>query len=276
MAFIFTYELGAKKAKSNNKGQANNKSLPVNKKTNINWQKTGIIILSAIFMAIIMAINGAKAQNTNNNQLSQLFTNDSLSDRWSGFYFGASLGAGWGQSVTFYDRAGDDHPTRETANPLGYLASFSLGYNQQIANNLVLGLEGEIGMMNLSAPDRLNMWDGHIWKSQFGGVWGSLRPKLGWAMDNMMVYGTAGFAFMQTNEIILGDNDATQNTYNQTIHTGIAFGGGVEYALTDNISAKLEYLHMQFPEYQSYTNNEELYGFTNSAGLLKVGLNHKF
>ncbi|HHB82970.1 MAG TPA: porin family protein, partial [Devosia sp.] len=108
------------------------------------------------------------------------------------------------------------------------------------------------------------------------GLWGTLRPRVGYTVGDMMVYGTAGMAIMQTNEVILGDNDATQNTYNTGIHTGLVYGAGIEYAVSDNLSAKVEYLQMQFPEYKSYTNNEEPYGFTNAASLLRVGLNYNF
>ena len=81
---------------------------------------------------------------------------------------------------------------------------------------------------------------------------------------------------METDELILGDNDATQNTYNQTTHTGWVLGGGIEYALTDNVSTKLEYLHMEFPEHTGYTNNQELYSFDNSVDIVRVGLNYRF
>ncbi len=232
-------------------------------------------------MPFVLAISGANAQSTISNgaespDYNNLLSNVSYSERWSGFYFGASVGGGWGNSSTFYDRAGDDHPTTETNSLAGYLASVTAGYNYQLDNNIIIGIEGDLGMMNFQAPDKLDMWDGHIWKSKYAGLWGSLRPRVGYAFDNVMIYGTAGLSFMQTNEIILGDNDATQNTYNDNIHTGWVFGGGVEYALSDNLSTKIEYLQMQFPEHQSYTNNEELYGFTNSASIVRAGLNFKF
>ncbi len=237
--------------------------------------------VAALALPLMMTASGIQAQGLDTQGTSvspseYLYSSDSFSDRWSGFYFGASLGGGWGHSSTFYDRAGDDHPTVETNDPGGFLGSLTLGYNQQVGNNLMVGVEGDLGMMNFSAPDRLDMWDGHIWKSQYGGMWGSARLRVGYTMDNMLIYGTAGPALMQTNEVILGDNDATQNTYNNRIHTGLIFGAGIEYALSDNISAKAEYLQMQFPEYESYTNNEELYGFTNSASMVRFGVNYKF
>jgi len=237
-----------------------------------------IIPIAAFVLPSILAISGASAQAGSfpGKDSQSLLSSSSYSERWTGFYFGASVGGGWGNSSTFYDRAGDDHPTTETNDPSGYLASLTIGYNQQLGNNFVIGIEGDLGVMNFTAPDKLDMWDGHIWKSQYGGLWGTLRPRVGYTFDDVLIYGTAGLAMMETNEVILGDNDATQNTYNQGIHTGWVFGGGVEFALSDSLSTKVEYLQMQFPEYTSYTNNEEKYGFTNSAALVRVGVNSKF
>ena len=81
---------------------------------------------------------------------------------------------------------------------------------------------------------------------------------------------------METNGRILGDNDATQNTYNEGVHTGWVLGAGVEYALSENISTKLEYLHMEFPQMSGQTNNAEPYSFENSVDIVRVGLNYKF
>ncbi len=247
----------------------------------IKGKRTGFSVVALSILPFILAVPGAQAQSLalkdgGATASDYLYSSTSYSQRWTGFYFGASLGGGMGETSTFYDRNGNDHLTVEEANPNGYLGSISFGYNQQVGENLVVGVEADIGMMNLTAPDRLGMWDDHIWKSRYGGLWGSLRPRVGYTVGDLMVYGTAGMAFMQTNEVILGDNDATQNTTHTGIHTGLVYGAGLEYAVSDNLSAKVEYLQLQFPEYTSYTNNEEEYGFTNAASLLRVGLNYKF
>ncbi len=198
-----------------------------------------------------------------------------FSENWSGAYLGASIGGGWGNSRATYDRNGNNHLTPETIEPSGYLASLTYGYNYRLSNNIVVGLEGDIGIMDLDAG-RSGLWDGHIWQSQFGGLWATLRGRLGYAFDNVLVYGTGGLAMMETNERILGDNDATQNTYNEAVHTGWVLGAGVEYALSENISTKLEYLHMEFPQLSGQTNNAEPYSFENSVDIVRVGLNYKF
>lgn len=231
----------------------------------------------ALFLSpLILAITPTQAADAINGKAQAPLTSTEFEQRWAGFYVGASVGAGWGESSAFYDRNGDDHLTRETIDPDGFAGSITFGYNHQFMNNFILGIEGDLGFMDISAPDKIGIWDGHIWKSQYGGLWGTVRPRVGYSFDNLMVFATGGIAFMGTDEMILGDNDATQNTYNSDVHTGWVLGAGVEYALTERISTKLEYLHMEFPEYRSYTNNNELYGFQNSVNLIRAGLNYKF
>lgn len=197
-------------------------------------------------------------------------------DLWTGPYIGASLGYGWGQSETTYDRNDGNHDEALSRDTSGVLGALTLGYNYRLNGNIVLGVEGDLGFMDVGADDQTGLWDGHVWKGGYGGLWGTVRARAGWTLGNSLLYGTGGLAFMETNETILGDNDATQNTYNEGMHTGWVLGGGLEYALSKNISAKLEYLHMEFPEYSGYTNNQEPYSFDNSIDIARVGVNYRF
>ncbi len=236
-----------------------------------------VFFLTLILLCSIMIVPAARAggeEDEASRDFDSLYSG--FSDRWSGAYLGASLGTGWGRSSTSYDRNGNDHLTPETIDPSGYLAALTLGYNFRVGGNLVVGVEGDLGIMDIDAADRTNMWDDHIWKSQYGGMWGTVRGRLGYSLGKMMLFGTGGLAFMETSEKILGDNDATQNTYNEGVLTGWVLGGGLEYAFSDKISTKVEYLHMNFPKYTGYTNNEESYTFENEVDLVRVGLNYKF
>ncbi len=234
-------------------------------------RRVTVLILAALI--VVLASAGAQA-NGKTGEFDSEYAG--FSNNWSGLYLGASLGYGWGNSRTTYDRNGNDHLTPETIDPSGFLGSLTLGYNKRLGNNMVIGLEGDIGFMDLDKKDRTGMWDDHVWKSQFGGMWGTIRGRLGYAFDRLMVYGTGGLAFMETDEKVLGDNDATQNTYNEGVHTGWVLGAGMEYALTERITTKVEYLHMDFGKYSGYTNNNELYTFKNDVDLVRVGFNYKF
>src|SRR5262249_31953552 len=62
---------------------------------------------------------------------------------------------------------------------------------------------------------------------------GSLRPRLGYAMGPLMIYGTGGLAY---------GNPALM-TFNSNFRLGWTAGAGVEYQLYKNMGLRLEYLH---------------------------------
>ena len=60
-------------------------------------------------------------------------------------------------------------------------------------------------------------------------------------------------------------------------HLGYAVGGGMEWALVDNWTAKVEYLYLDFGN-ESYFGGPAAGGFDAdvSAHTVKVGLNYRF
>lgn len=192
---------------------------------------------------------------------------------WQGFYAGASVGYGWGASTHTYDR-NDNHGTAEQSLS-GLAGSVTVGYNFLMSPTVVGGLEADLGVMDLTADDKV-IFDGHVWKSQFGPMWGTIRGRLGFLMGGQtLVYGTGGVAFMSVDEIGYGDA-AGQTAWNQTTRSGWVLGAGIEHALSSRMTAKVEYLHMDFGTYTGLSENQETYTFDNSVNLIRAGLNVKF
>lgn len=191
---------------------------------------------------------------------------------WSGTYFGLSAGYGWGTSEHSYDR-GTNHGTA-SQSPEGWLGAVTLGYNYMLSPSLLVGIEGDLGLMSLDADDKV-IFDGHVWKTHFGSTWGTLRGRLGFALDRLLIFGTAGVAFMGVDEVAIGDA-AGQTAENTDFRSGWVVGGGVEYALTSSISTKIEYLHMDFGKYDGLSENREAFYFDNKVDVVRMGLNFKF
>lgn len=191
---------------------------------------------------------------------------------WDGVYYGASIGYGWGESEHYYDR-NDNHGVA-TQELDGALASITAGYNYRVSPAFLIGVEGDLGVMDLNADDKV-IFDGHIWKSQFGPFWGTVRARAGWLWGNLLLYGTGGLAFMSVDEVGIGDADG-QTADNRSVRSGWVLGGGVEYAITSRMTTKFEYLHMDFGRYDGYSENQESYYFDNRVDLVRAGLNFKF
>lgn len=193
---------------------------------------------------------------------------------WGGAYIGVSLGYGTGDTETTFDKHDNDHLGAIALNPDGFALGANLGYNWQ-SGRWVYGVEGDLGYIDLSDSGQY-AWDGHYLKSEIGSFWGTLRGRAGLAADRLLLYGTAGVAFMNFDEYGLTDNgNPNQNSYNNETRTGWVVGAGVEYAFSPRLSGKAEYLHMDFGESEGRNSSDYSWTFDNSVDLFRVGLNYK-
>jgi outer membrane immunogenic protein len=164
---------------------------------------------------------------------------------WAGPYIGGNLGYAWG-SV-------DNNPT----NPSGFVAGAQAGYNWQ-TGPWVFGIEGDIqanGASDTFAP----------WK--FSNPWfGTVRGRAGYAFNNVLFYGTAGLAFGELRGQTFGLSETHTNA-------GFAVGVGAEFGLTQNWSAKVEYLFVDLAN-----SNFAITGASNGYqfGVVRAGVNYHF
>ncbi len=153
--------------------------------------------------------------------------------RWSGLYLGAHIGAGYGDS----ELSGLGSSDLSTS---GFEGGLLGGYNFQMGK-VVAGFETDISWTAIDGNEisRGTAFSAdHDWMSSF-------RFRLGYAMDNWMIYGTAGLALTSFDLEALGSG--TRISSSETL-TGYAAGAGAEYALTNNMSLKGEALYYDFEE----------------------------
>lgn len=200
------------------------------------------------------------------------YLQQSLPAIWQGYYVGASVGYGWGISEQTYDR-NNNHGLASTS-PSGALASVTVGYNMMWSPNVLIGVEADLGLMNVSAEDKV-VYDGHIYKTSYGPWWSTVRGRIGYLFGNTLLYGTGGLAIMAVDEVSIG-NTPGETANNRDVRAGWVLGAGVEHALSSTMTAKLEYLHMDFGTYEGLSANREDFSFTNRLDVVRVGLNFKF
>jgi outer membrane immunogenic protein len=162
---------------------------------------------------------------------------------WSGFYIGVEGGGSWGRSKHVDQSTGlDDTPWFDVN---GGLVGGTAGYNWQ-TGNVVLGVEGDWSWVdqNGSAADTGPAGD-PLYSSVTKERWlATVRGRLGYAAESMLFYVTGGYAAASVD---VGATDtATGFVYDQTTQTrsGWTGGGGIEWRLAPNWSAKVEYLYV--------------------------------
>lgn len=148
---------------------------------------------------------------------------------WTGFYVGANAGYGWGNvNTNTFTSVGDLD---------GFVGGGQIGYNYQMGQ-FVLGLEADIQGADLSSGD--NVIGSRIKTDYFGTV----RARVGVAFDRFMPYVTGGWAYGNVKTSIPAFGISSDNSHTN----GWALGGGIEYAITNNLIAGVEYLYVDLGE----------------------------
>jgi outer membrane immunogenic protein len=180
---------------------------------------------------------------------------------WAGAYAGLNAGYGWGRTAV-------TAPGFGAANPSGGLGGLHAGYNWQ-ANNIVYGVEGDL---NLNwAQNTSTFASGYAINSHPTWV-SSLRGRLGYAFDNVMVYGTLGLALTNTNFTLQQPATYTQLTETQF---GYVVGLGAEYKLAPQASVRLEALHYGFAD-KNLNYGSAITPLSSSLNTVRAGLTFHF
>jgi outer membrane immunogenic protein len=165
--------------------------------------------------------------------------------QWRSAYIGGNFGYQW------------DTVTNSGADPAGFSGGGQVGYNWQIGQ-FVVGLETDVQASSANAT---------FANYQFSNPWfGTVRGRGGFALNNILFYGTLGLAYGR-GQLDVGGLSETN------LHTGLAVGFGLEVGLTNNWSVKAEGL------FNDYGNRPYALLGTNMAltnGAAQLGVNYGF
>ncbi len=232
---------------------------------------------------------------------------------WTGFYVGINAGADFAvggtklREIGFVPAGGAAAtgfgPFSTPSSNVGFVGGGQIGYN--IQNGMfVYGVEADIDYFNAGSSRNRTFADNNVFAggslTTFGrsgnGYLGTVRGRLGVAaFDRTLLYVTGGLAYGDygsTTRLVRFNNVAggvpasfdfsNNNSALGDTRIGYAIGAGVEYAFTQRISGKVEYL---YTDLGSRTYN--LTGVTNTptyiqaktdgtAQMARVGINYKF
>ncbi len=195
-----------------------------------------------------------------------------LGRNWGGFYAGGFVGGMHGVwTLDFYRNNNHGHAVEGLD---GIAGGVWAGYNTYVGANTLAGIEVDLGTGNGKVSNEI--FDNDATEASYNSF-GSIRGRLGWIMDRVMVYGTAGLAFANiNNQIQKGANPGEQVVWEGQNKWGYAVGAGAEYALNDRWTTRAEYLYSDFGSVtlQNADGNTMIYG--NQLHQLRLGASYKF
>ncbi|HLH96483.1 MAG TPA: outer membrane beta-barrel protein [Xanthobacteraceae bacterium] len=222
---------------------------------------------------------------------------------WTGFYIGGNVGGHWGSDkittstdVNFEGLgtaagAAIDAASPVTLHPEGFIGGVQAGYNLEGSGG-VFGIEVDANWLGGTASRTLSnipviSAGDQMTNSVEATFLSTLRMRWGTTVisDRSLLFITAGFAFetLKTSDTMGHNGNALiTSTSGSTTEPGLTVGAGFEYAITDNISAKAEYLFVAIKDVN--TTIPSTGAFADSIGVThnyidqvaRFGLNFKF
>lgn len=180
---------------------------------------------------------------------------------WTGFYVGLNAGGKWAtpdDTVT----AGGTTITFTGSTNSSWIAGGQVGYNwQPVGSPWVFGVEGDIDAQDFNRSRVVGTAIGPFVPGDafsFESRWqASLRGRIGYAWDRFLLYATGGVAFadVKGTASLVGIGVVS----NDTTVTGGTVGGGIEWAVWNNISLGIE---GRWTGYGDHTFNGGVIGVT--------------
>lgn len=218
---------------------------------------------------------------------------------WTGFYLGGNVGGSWGrESHQIFDGTAGIFEVGVTNNPSGVIGGGQIGYNWQFApwfgwgTGTVLGIEADFQGASQKSTINEAFSDPRFGPVTFSGSvedklqsFGTVRGRAGIAFDRVLWYATGGWAFGErqlsgplTSSNAAGPISTTAFSTSSRMN-GWTVGAGIEWAFWGNVSAKFEYLYIDFGSQGDVSIPGGPFIVTNGHfvdNVARVGLNYKF
>jgi outer membrane immunogenic protein len=214
---------------------------------------------------------------------------------WTGFYFGGDVGGAFSSDNATWTPIGPGFPAVPLTGGTGgssFAGGLLAGYNFQIANSWVVGIEGDWTGMRAGGAFNENWPIPHSTTSMSSEVeWAlSLRGRLGYLIwPNLLAYGTGGAAWgkIQYGASAVDSPDGYAAGVSSTnMSSGWVAGGGLEWAPFSGFGLlfRVEYLYYDFSSAQNVTAAANGFpvnpsGFSwsdTTVSVARFGMSYKF
>lgn len=247
-----------------------------------------VMISGAAFAADLPSRTNAPAPLTPYLAPTPVFT-------WTGFYVGVNAGAAFGNNdnggVTPYGLGTPTAHVSSGSTNTTFTGGGQIGYNWQ-SGAFVYGLEADFDYLGNNGAGVSSVGATPYFVALNGGnddFLGTVRGRLGYAVDRALFYVTGGLAYGSgggggsVNYYPTSGGPYAYTSSGNNWNVGYALGGGVEYALTQNWSARIEYLYVDRSNKTTYSAPSgaplgSYFSATNPEkdNVVRVGLNYKF
>jgi high affinity Mn2+ porin len=191
---------------------------------------------------------------------------------WTGFYVGGHVGYGGGS----FGPGTNPIPEQAVFFPhslTGMIAGFQAGYNLQLANRVVLGVEADASFTSPVDRPKLGLAPFNTTLEYVA----TARGRIGYAFGTILPYVTGGLAWGESRVNINANDGVTPSSSQFLPHVGWTAGLGLEKAVGGNWTAKIEYDYIDLAR-RNYGLGDAMLPDLNvdpRIHEIKVGLNYQ-
>ncbi len=279
----------------------------------VNFGRSAAITLGSA--ALVAQCLSAQAADLPSRVVPPTFVAPEPAYSWTGFYVGINGGYGLDHVPYPYELSTGQRGaggvfavtgfSSHGINEHGPIAGGQIGYNSELLrlpiigplvrqlpivgttpffvgllNHLVVGTEFEGDWADINGSDTLNTSVGSAVVGTRIKNFGVLKSRLGYSFDRALVYVFEGESFATTQNYFSTGNIYASNTVTRLPTRLAAYGAGVEYKLTNNWSAKVEYMydyidvHAQI--FSPTPRVNVVYTSRTTFSTVRAGLNYRF
>src|ERR1700732_4976087 len=190
---------------------------------------------------------------------------------WTGFYVGGHVGYGGGS----FGPGTNPIPDQAVFFPhslTGMIAGFQAGYNLQLPNRVVLGVEADVSFASPIDRPKFGLAPFNTTLEYAA----TARGRIGYAFGAILPYVTGGLAWGQTG-VNINAGDGSLLSSQLLPHVGWTAGLGMEMAVGGNWTARIEYDYIDLAR-RTYGLGDAMLPDLNVGPrihVIKVGLNYK-
>jgi len=217
---------------------------------------------------------------------------------WTGFYIGGHLGYGWQHWETDTFNSAGVLLDSTSGQRQGVFGGGQIGVNYMVAPQFLIGLEADISASDIKGSFSACTATGCATSDTKVDDFGTIRGRVGYALDRVLFYGTGGWAWSHSQtdrriDCVVAGGGICPGGPSPSPLTGMVAsasgsqngwtaGAGIEWAFAQNWTFKVEYLHLQFDNVVrdfNYPNFPTAFRHNvsdNSTDTIRVGVNWLF
>jgi outer membrane immunogenic protein len=261
-------------------------------------QLTCLTIAACASLALALTALGGPEPLPSGKEMKQVAPAPPPECNWTGFYIGVNVGGQWGhaENEDFNYNFGVPNefegPKQWGYDQSGVIAGGQIGYNYQW-NWLVLGIEGDLGYMNLDGHGTEPGSPGGDTRGESSSdFYTTIRGRIGLAWGHWLFYGTGGGIGVNWDSRVIDDCAFSDSCGDELVHAGHqdftwgwTGGGGVEYMFGCHWTIRAEYLRYKLDD-QDYSGTiifdgenvgqAHFKGIGPEGNIFRAALNYKF